>query len=371
MGTKINYRELGAVVLGSLAFALVIFALGLTPPLEVFGFVTGVTGVWLAAKNHVWSWPVGLLNAGAYIFVYLKAQFYPDAGLYGFYIISGLYGWYWWLRGGEQKTEAPIASVPKKEWPFTLGLGIIASALITAWMYQINSAAPLFDTVLVVVSIVAQYWMTRRYIECWVLWITVDVCFVALYWWKGLYLTGWLFAIYLVIAYFGLVNWNKERQQKTGVVAPMPARKFIYTLFAIGGLFWIWIGWICVGFLHGMPKGTIDLYKAAHESPTIKLSVEVVDPRTGLAFGTPKYMSDENKKHFLNDLLDPMLYRPLKKRPNPEQVPVQRVRFLEEGKDGQMVERLKYEIFLDHVRVEGQNQSLNVWERVKRYLPNP
>ena len=31
---------------------------------ELFGFITGVLNVWLITRENIWSWPLGVLNAG-------------------------------------------------------------------------------------------------------------------------------------------------------------------------------------------------------------------------------------------------------------------------------------------------------------------
>lgn len=374
MAKKVNYRELAAVFMGSLVFALIALYLEKTTREEAFGFVTGVTGVWLAAKNHSWNWPIGLLNAAIFVFIYMRERLYPDAALYVFFVLSGIYGWYFWLRGGEKQTEAPIASVPAKEWPITVLIGLASTALIVWWMYAIKSAAPFLDTSAGVVSVIAQYWMTRRYIQCWVLWLIVDVVYVPLYWWKGLYLPGCLFLVYLVIAYFGLREWTRQWERESGVPRKMPGQAGLHALLAASALFSAWMAVTCLNFERGVPEKALAAYRDAnnpYRGKPVFIERQILDPRTGAGFGQSQRLSDEAKLHLLSDLLDPLLYHPLKHKPTPDSLPVQRLRFVEEGKDGQLVELLKYEIFLDHARVEGQIQSLYVWERVKRYVPAP
>ncbi len=39
---------------------------------ELIGFVTGVLNVWLVTREHLWSWPVGIVNAAFYIVVFSR-----------------------------------------------------------------------------------------------------------------------------------------------------------------------------------------------------------------------------------------------------------------------------------------------------------
>ncbi|KWV87582.1 Nicotinamide mononucleotide transporter [Pseudomonas fluorescens] len=46
--------------------------------------------------------------------------------------------------------------------------------------------------------------------QCWPLWIVVDVIFVGLFLYKGLYLTAALYALFTVIAVQGWREWRAD-----------------------------------------------------------------------------------------------------------------------------------------------------------------
>ena len=46
--------------------------------------------------------------------------------------------------------------------------------------------------------------------QCWPLWIAVDVIFVGLFLYKGLYLTAALYALFTVIAVQGWREWRAD-----------------------------------------------------------------------------------------------------------------------------------------------------------------
>jgi nicotinamide mononucleotide transporter len=68
------------------------------------------------------------------------------------------------------------------------------------------------------VSLVAQYLMTRKYLENWTLWIIIDVVYVGMFIYKGLYLTAGNYAIYLVLAVMGHIAWKKSLGGGSGAV---------------------------------------------------------------------------------------------------------------------------------------------------------
>ena len=65
---------------------------------EVVGFVTGGICVWLAVRQHVWTWPIGLANNAVYFVLFFwHARLYADAGLQLVYFALGVFGWWSWL----------------------------------------------------------------------------------------------------------------------------------------------------------------------------------------------------------------------------------------------------------------------------------
>ena len=60
------------------------------------------------------------------------------------------------------------------------------------------------------VSLIAQWMMTRKLLENWLLWIAVDVVYIGLFINRGLTLTAVLYAIFLILATIGFVQWRRS-----------------------------------------------------------------------------------------------------------------------------------------------------------------
>ena len=174
---------------------------------EVLAFVTGAWCVWLAARNNVWNWPVGVLNSAFFVVLFWNARLFFDMGINVFYVLSGLWGWYAWAFGGHNKTEQPVTHVGALE----AALLALAGVAMTLGMWNrgivIGDAAPFPDALTTALSIVAQWMLMRRQFENWFLWITADVIYVPLYVSKGLPLTGLLYVIFGLMCVRGIVDW--------------------------------------------------------------------------------------------------------------------------------------------------------------------
>jgi nicotinamide mononucleotide transporter len=179
---------------------------------EYMGFVSGAICVWLAARDNVWNWPIGIINAGFFTVLFFNARLFADMGLQVVYIILGFLGWYWWLRGGSNKTELPISHISKKEIITLSILTILCTIGMTQYLHTINDSAPFADALTTVTSLVAQYLLTKKRLENWYVWIGTDVIYIWLYAHKGLYLTSVLYAVFLLMCISGVVEWKNKLQ---------------------------------------------------------------------------------------------------------------------------------------------------------------
>jgi nicotinamide mononucleotide transporter len=180
---------------------------------EMLGFVTGGWTVWLTVKENIWNWPIGILNSAFFLLLFLKAKLFADSGLQVIYIILGFLGWYWWLYGGKDKTELEVNNV---DWKTSLVLSVITVVStwgLTIYLRQINDVAPFLDAFTTVLSLVAQYLLTKKLIENWYIWISVDVIYIFLYAYKNLYLTGILYSIFLCMCIRGVMEWKRSQKK--------------------------------------------------------------------------------------------------------------------------------------------------------------
>src|SRR5690242_5989463 len=97
-------------------------------------------------------------------------------GLQFIYIALGIYGWYEWLHGGEGRTERKVSNAPLHVQLVAYGIGAAAWLVLAVILRRTtNAALPFVDSALTSYSLVAQWMLTRKYIENWIVWIIVDV----------------------------------------------------------------------------------------------------------------------------------------------------------------------------------------------------
>lgn len=177
--------------------------------IETLGFVSGAWCVWLTVLANIWNWPVGIANSALYLVVFMRVRLFADSSLQVVYIILGFLGWYWWLHGGQLRGKLTVRRTGVLE-AAAVGVAVAAAtAGMTVYLRSINDSAPLLDAFTTCLSLGAQYLLTRKLLENWYLWITVDAVYIGLYAWRGLYLTSALYLIFGTMCVIGLRQWRR------------------------------------------------------------------------------------------------------------------------------------------------------------------
>jgi nicotinamide mononucleotide transporter len=188
--------------------------------LEAAGVLFGIVSVWLSVKENIWSWPTAIVNVSIYFVVFYQQKLYADMGLQVFYAAISVYGWYHWLFGGAQRSTLTVSRTPR---PLAVILPLLwvagFLALGTLLRRTTDAAIPYADSALTMGSLLAQWMMSRKYLENWTVWVVLDVAYVVMFLVRDLPLTAFLYAVYLVLAARGHVEWSRA----LGRQAPLPS----------------------------------------------------------------------------------------------------------------------------------------------------
>jgi nicotinamide mononucleotide transporter len=179
-------------------------------PLEGLAAAFGVVSVYLSTRQSIWSWPTAIVNVAIYTVVFYQGRLYGQMGLQPIYLVLSVYGWYQWLHGGTQRTELRVTRASPRLLAALGLLNLAAWMALAAILRRTDAALPWLDALLTTTSLVAQWMMTRKILENWILWIAVDVVYVPTFISQGLYATAMLYAAFLVLALMGVVEWRRS-----------------------------------------------------------------------------------------------------------------------------------------------------------------
>lgn len=178
---------------------------------EWIAAIAGAISVYLSARENIWSWPTAIVNVGLYILVFQRSGLYSDMGLQVVYLILSIYGWYEWLHGGANRGKLEVSKATGRIWLISGAAGLAGWYVIWAIVHRLHGVSiPSIDSALTATSLVAQWMMTRKILENWILWIIADIVYVPMYIYKKLYVTSGLYFVFLILAIMGLVEWQRS-----------------------------------------------------------------------------------------------------------------------------------------------------------------
>ena len=181
--------------------------------LELFAAVLGILSVWYAKKNKILVYPTGIISTLIYVWILFKNQLLGDLIINAYFFLMSIYGWFFWSMKQEGNFQNKISRLKLNE--SILGIIIFTFGFITvSYVYNISNWQENYvssiDTLTTAIFCSAMWFMARRKIEHWILWIIGDTISVPLYIYKGLYFTSIQYLIFTIIALLGFFTWLKE-----------------------------------------------------------------------------------------------------------------------------------------------------------------
>lgn len=186
-----------------------------------------LASVWLIARKHMLTWPVGIASVILYGLLFYQMQLYSDAIEQLYYLGVSCYGWILWHRSREAShRRATVRSV----WSAPGNMAVWAgSTLLLAggmsfvvarfhlWLPELFPVAadfPFLDALTTVMSFVAMFLMANRHTESWIYWIIADVIGIGLYWVKDVRFISLQYVVLQGMAIYGFPHWVGEEHSE-------------------------------------------------------------------------------------------------------------------------------------------------------------
>jgi len=186
----------------------------MTGPLELGANAFTAAAIVLAGRNSVHTWWTGIVGCTLFGLLFAGTQLYADVVLQGFFVATGVLGWWKWVRGNHGK-PLPITHATAGNLLWTAVFGIAATVVYGALLHFYTRAyAPFFDSAILVFSVIGQILMMQRRVENWAFWLLVNSIAVPLYYSRGLVLTSVLYAVFWVNALISWYNWRRLAAQQ-------------------------------------------------------------------------------------------------------------------------------------------------------------
>ncbi|MBE7707990.1 MAG: nicotinamide mononucleotide transporter [Cyanobacteria bacterium SIG27] len=179
--------------------------------------IAGISYTILAGKGKISCYIIGLCGTFCYCYIAFKNGFYGNLALYGLYFfpmqVIGLIKW-------KKHIKKETGSIKKtclntKERMFYSILALVLSIILSYILFLTNDKNPIIDSIVTILSIIAQILTIKRCIEQWYLWLVVNVLTFIM--WSIAYINGSncfatiiMWGTYIFLAVYFLHSWKKE-----------------------------------------------------------------------------------------------------------------------------------------------------------------
>ncbi len=179
--------------------------------LEAITFVFGILSVYLAKKENIWVYPTGLIATTITAYLFYRAQYVGDLLVNVYYSIMSLYGWYLWTRKKNGTHLVQISRTTTREK--LTGIGVFVFTIIVIFsIYRVflqqlgmDNYIDLFISGL---FFTAMWYMAKKKIENWTLWIIGDVIAVPLYAYRGYGILSLEYIVFTILAVWAYLEWR-------------------------------------------------------------------------------------------------------------------------------------------------------------------
>ena len=177
--------------------------------------------IYLAGRNKVLTWPIGIIATCLFGVLFYKAGLFADSLLQVFFIATGIIGWMGW-KNNKIVEEIPTHIDVKKFVLYSVIAIIVAIAYGYFLLYRVadtfDAYVPFVDSLILTLSILGQLLLMRKKIETWMVWIAVNIISVPLYFSRDLYLTSFMYSLFLINAVVSYFYWKKLMGEKNVTV---------------------------------------------------------------------------------------------------------------------------------------------------------
>jgi nicotinamide mononucleotide transporter len=179
--------------------------------IEIIVFIFGILSVYFAKKENILVYPTGIICTILSVYIMFHANYYADMSINIYYSIMSVYGWFQWkkITNGEALS---ISKTNLKEKIIGIVLffitGIICVLIYTFFDYklQLNNYLDVFTTSL---FFTAMWYMAKKKIENWILWIVGNTIAVYIFFDRQLYIIAIQYIIFTILAISAYIEWKK------------------------------------------------------------------------------------------------------------------------------------------------------------------
>ena len=188
----------------------------------VLSFISSIMGmifIVLEVEEKKSMFIIGIIGSlSSVLYLYFWSPLLWDMSIAIVYIILNIYGIYYWTHPKKHRKKMNnilnTKTLTLTEWYKYLILCIIGIIIlyylgVSLGKYSSNVQAAT-DATTTVLAILAQWFVSKKYLEMWYIWILVNIISIPLYISIHSYIYMMVYIYYLVMSFYGLYIWKQK-----------------------------------------------------------------------------------------------------------------------------------------------------------------
>ena len=181
---------------------------------EIIAVLTGIVSVWLAKRENVWLYPIGIISVLFWIYLCWVGKLYGQSVINLFFFLMNGYGWYNWLRKDDDNNPNVLIKNNTNRENFLVFITSLFFSFVIYFLllpFQDKQASQLYiviESIITALNFLAMWLMAWKRVEHWLLWIVGDILCIPLFVHKEYPIGVIQFMVFIVIAYLGYKEWK-------------------------------------------------------------------------------------------------------------------------------------------------------------------
>ncbi len=179
--------------------------------LEYIAVIFGIASVIFSRMEHILVYPVGMVNTGISIYLYIITGLYADASVNFYYTVMSIIGWIMWAQKKQGKKVLKITASSTRDWINSLVFFFICwIVLFLLLKHFTDSTVPIADSFTSAAAFTGMWLMNKKKLDNWTWWIITDLASVPLNFYKHLVFLSFQYLVFLILAIMGYITWRKK-----------------------------------------------------------------------------------------------------------------------------------------------------------------
>ena len=190
---------------------------------EIISAVLGLSCVFLAGRGSKYNFWVGYVYNVFLFVLFWRQHLYSAMLIQPVAFAINAYGHWRWTHPQDEERNSTgdlrIGRMDKWQWVNAFTVIVLCGGLWAKvlqwlplqWPHIFGpDPNPWLDSYILMVTLLAQFLSARKYWECWIIWLVVNVANIILYISSGLYVMPFVSALYLANGIWSLVSWKRK-----------------------------------------------------------------------------------------------------------------------------------------------------------------